>query len=118
MTFEELCSALEHVPGDVRVFDRDHSEVGAESAETADYVIWAHDEVVDIGGIERGRFRPVKTFQQREAAYAYILETTIQRAGVARQTDADRRSSEEITSAFTRSLLEGQARYPDADDRR
>lgn len=105
MRFPELCTALEHELGKASVFDRRHPTLGVARADLADLVLWAHDGVFDVGGVDRGEFTTVRTFGTESEACEYILGALRRNANVREESPEERRRSKDVTDAYTESLL-------------
>lgn len=105
MNYSELCVALEGELGQAPVFDNRHPELGARTADQAEFVLWVHDDTFDVGGVERGEFKTVYRFATEAEACEYILGALKRNANVSPESDAERQHSETVTEKFTDTLL-------------
>lgn len=55
------------------VYDARSRSLGAPSATVAEWILWAHDGIYEVGGEERGEFTSVRCFKTEDAACRFIL---------------------------------------------
>ncbi|MEZ3161927.1 hypothetical protein AB1K54_15535 [Microbacterium sp. BWT-B31] len=106
MDYPELCATLKRELGAASVFDKRFPVLGAGDAESASLVIWAHDGVFAVGGVDRGEFTTVHEFATESAACEYVLDALRRNATIPPETDAERRASRAVTGHYTATLLE------------
>lgn len=115
MNYPQLCRWLVSLRGSAPVYFDRYPQLGAVDAAQAEWTIWQHDGVFDVGGVERGRFVSTAQFATEEAACDYLAGVFRRAADVPPET-ADARHRSKAVSAETNALLEAMF-APEQPDR-
>lgn len=86
------------------VHDARSRSLGAPSATVAEWILWAHDGIYEVGGEERGEFRSVRCFETEDAACRFMLGRL--EARHVQPEDSSARLRAELVTKETNELLE------------
>lgn len=107
MKFPELITELNHQFGHADVSDQRYPELGTARSENAEFVLCLHEDLFDVGGVEKGEWASISTFATEEEACEYILSALSRtKQGTIVSSALETRRSKEVSDAINKSLKE------------